>query len=124
MQRLRCRGVCAGSFSVSRFAKAHPVSRLDSDPLPQVGMGLPEGSLLSRRLSLPPRAPYEAQGKALAAFAGYLRHKAAMHPSVCALRRIHRPVCGARIARRALKHACALRPLHYREAAKTGAVSD
>ena len=35
-----------------------------------------------------------------------------MHPSVCALRRIHRPVCGARIARRALKHACALRPLH------------
>ena len=87
-------------------------------------MGLPEDSLLSRRLSLPPRAPYEAQGKALAAFAGYLRHKAAMHPSVCALRRIHRPVCGARIARRALKHACALRPLHYREAVKTGAVSD
>ena len=98
MQRLRRRKACAGSFSVSRFAKAHPVSRLDSDPLPQVGMGLPEDSLLSRRLSLPPRAPYEAQGKALAAFAGYLRHKAAMHPSVCALRRIHRPVCGARIA--------------------------
>ena len=43
-------------------------------------------------------------------FAGYLWGKAAMHPSVCALRRIHRPVCGARIARRALKHACALRP--------------
>ena len=83
---------------------------MDSDPLPQVGMGLPEDSLLSRRLSLPPRAPYEAQGKALAAFAGYLRHKAAMHPSVRALRRIHCPVCGARIARRALKHACALRP--------------
>ena len=40
---------------------------MDSDPLPQVGMGLPEDSLLSRRLSLPPRAPYEAQGKALAA---------------------------------------------------------
>ena len=45
-------------------------------------------------------------------------------PFVCALRRIHRPVCGARIARRALKHACALRPLRCREAAKTGAVSD
>ena len=87
-------------------------------------MGLPEGSLLSRRLSLPPRAPYEAQGKALAAFAGYLRHKAAMHPSVCALRRIHRPVCGDRIALRALKHTCVLRPLNYREAVKTGAVSD
>ena len=64
------------------------------------------------------------RGKALADFTGYLRRKAAMHPSVCALRRIHRPVCGARIARRALKHACALRPLHYREAVKTGAVSD
>ena len=54
--------------------------------------------------------PYETQGKVLPGFAGYLRRKAAMHPSVCALRRIHRPVCGARIARRALKHACALRP--------------
>ena len=50
------------------------------------------------------------QGKALPGFLGYLWSKAAMHPSVCALRRIHRPVCGARIARRALKHACALRP--------------
>ena len=47
-----------------------------------------------------------------------------MHPSVCALRRIHRPVCGARIALRALKHTCVLRPLHYREAVKTGAVSE
>ena len=56
--------------------------------------------------------PYEAQGKALPGFAGYLWGKAAMHPSVCAFRRSHRPVCGARIARRALKHACALRPLH------------
>ena len=54
--------------------------------------------------------PYETQGKVLPGFAGYLRRKAAMHPSVCALRRSHRPVCGARIARRALKHACALRP--------------
>ena len=45
-------------------------------------------------------------------FAGYLWGKAAMHPSVCALRRIHRPVCGARIALRALKHTCVLRPLH------------
>ena len=49
-------------------------------------------------------------GKALSGFLGYLWSKAAMHPSVCTLRRIHRPVCGARIARRALKHACALRP--------------
>ena len=47
-----------------------------------------------------------------------------MHPSVCALRRIHRPVCGARIALRALKHTCVLRPLRCREAAKTGAVSE
>ena len=47
-----------------------------------------------------------------------------MHPSVCTLRRIHRPVCGARIAPRALKHTCVLRPLHYREAVKTGAVSE
>ena len=64
------------------------------------------------------------RGKALPGVAGYLWRKAAMHPSVCALRRIHRPVCGARIARRALKHACALRPLRCREAAKTGAVSE
>ena len=54
--------------------------------------------------------PYEAQGKVLPGFAGHFCRQAAMHPSVCALRRIHRPVCGARIARRALKHACALRP--------------
>ena len=47
-----------------------------------------------------------------------------MHPSVCALRRIQRPVCGARIALRALKHTCVLRPLRYREAVKTGAVSE
>ena len=52
LQRLRRRKACAGSFSVSRFAKAHPVSRLDSDPLPQVGIGLPEGWLLSHRLYL------------------------------------------------------------------------
>ena len=56
--------------------------------------------------------PLRTRGKALPGSAGYLWGKAAMHPSVCALRRIHRPVCGARIARRALKHACALRPLH------------
>ena len=73
MQRLLYRKIRAGSFSVSRPAKAHPVSRLDSDPLPQVGMGLPEDSLLSRRLSLPPRAPYEAQGKALAEWYGVER---------------------------------------------------
>ena len=54
----------------------------------------------------------------------YLRRKAAVHPSGCALRRIQRPVCGARIALRALKHTCVLRPLHYREAVKTGAVSE
>ena len=34
------------------------------------------------------------------------------------------PVCGARIALRVLKHTCVLRPLHYREAVKTGAVSE
>ncbi len=68
--------------------------------------------------------PYEAQDKALPGVTGYLWGKAAMHPSVCAFRRSHRPVCGARIARRALKHACALRPLQYREAVKTGAVSE
>ena len=68
--------------------------------------------------------PYEAQGKVLPGFAGHFCRQAAMHPSVCALRRIHRPVCGARIALRALKHTCVLRPLHYREAVKTGAVSD
>ena len=59
--------------------------------------------LLARRSS---------QGKVLPGSTGYLRRKAAMHPSVCAFRRSHLPVCGARIARRALKHACALRPLH------------
>ena len=67
--------------------------------------------------------PLRTRGKALPGFEGYLRGKAAM-PPVCALRRIHCPVCGARIARRALKHACALRPLRCREAAKTGAVSE
>ena len=54
--------------------------------------------------------PLRTRGKALPGFAGYLRRKPATYPSVCALRRRHRPVCGARIARRALKHACALRP--------------
>ena len=34
------------------------------------------------------------QGKALPGFAGYLWGKAAMHPSVCALRRIHLPLQG------------------------------
>ena len=38
--------------------------------------------------------PYETQGKALPGFAGYFRRKAAMHPSVCALRRIHLPLQG------------------------------
>ena len=38
--------------------------------------------------------PYEARGKALPGFAGYLRRKAAMHPSVCAFRRIHLPLQG------------------------------
>ena len=68
--------------------------------------------------------PYEAQGKVLPNFTGYPRREAAMPPSGCALRRIQRPVCGARIALRALKHTCVLRPLRYREAVKTGAVSD
>ena len=54
--------------------------------------------------------PLQMRGQGAAGVCGYLWGKAAMHPSVCALRRIHRPVCGARIARRALKHACALRP--------------
>ena len=57
LQRLRRRKVRAGSFPVSRPTKAHPVSRSNSDPLPQVGIGRPKGSLLSRRLSLPPGAP-------------------------------------------------------------------
>ena len=56
--------------------------------------------------------PLRNRDKVLPDFTGYFRRQPAMHPSVCALRRIHRPVCGARIARRALKHACALRPLH------------
>ena len=34
------------------------------------------------------------------------------------------PVCSPRIMRRTLKRACILRPLRYREAVKTGAVSD
>ena len=38
--------------------------------------------------------PYEAQGKVLPGFTGYLHRKAAMHPSVCALRRSHLPLQG------------------------------
>ena len=57
MQRLLYRKIRAGSFSVSRPAKAHPVSRLDSDPLPQVGMGWLKGLLLSRKLFLPGGTP-------------------------------------------------------------------
>ena len=38
--------------------------------------------------------PYETQGKALPDFAGYFHRKAAMHPSVCAWRRIHLPLQG------------------------------
>ena len=38
--------------------------------------------------------PYEAQGKVLPGFTGYFRRKAAMHPFVCALRRIHLPLQG------------------------------
>ena len=68
--------------------------------------------------------PLRMWGRFLASFAGYLRREPAMHPSGCALRRIQRPVCGARIALRALKHTCVLRPLRYREAVKTGAVSE
>ena len=57
-------------------------------------------------------SPTKHRARPLPGVTGYLWGKAAMHPSVCAFRRSHRPVCGARIARRALKHACALRPLH------------
>ncbi len=39
--------------------------------------------------------PLRTQGKALPGFAGYLRRKAAMHPSVCALRRIQLPLQGS-----------------------------
>ena len=39
-------------------------------------------------------APTEAYGKALPGVAGYLRRKVAMHPSVCAERRIHLPLQG------------------------------
>ena len=38
--------------------------------------------------------PLRTRGKALPGFAGYLWGKAAMHPSVCALRRIHLPLQG------------------------------
>ena len=38
--------------------------------------------------------PYETQGGVLPGFAGYFRRKVAMHPSVCALRRIHLPLQG------------------------------
>ena len=38
--------------------------------------------------------PYETRGKALPGFAGYFHRKAAMHPFVCALRRIHLPLQG------------------------------
>ena len=38
--------------------------------------------------------PYEAQGKVLPGFTGYFRRKAAMHPFICALRRIHLPLQG------------------------------
>ena len=38
--------------------------------------------------------PYEAQGKPLPRVTGYLWGKAAMHPSVCAFRRIHLPLQG------------------------------
>ena len=56
--------------------------------------------------------PLRMRGRFLASFAGYLRCRAAMHPSGCALRRIQPPVCGARIALRALKHTRVLRPPH------------
>ena len=39
--------------------------------------------------------PYEAQGRVLPGFAGYLRRKAAVHPSGCALRRIQLPLQGS-----------------------------
>ena len=39
--------------------------------------------------------PREAQGRILPGFAGYLRRKAAMHPSGCALRRIQLPLQGS-----------------------------
>ena len=39
LRRLWYRKPRAGSFPVSRIAKVHPVSRSDSDPLPQVGIG-------------------------------------------------------------------------------------
>ena len=45
--------------------------------------------LLARRSS-----PTDAGGEVLPGFAGYFRRKAAMHPSVCALRRIHLPLQG------------------------------
>ena len=45
--------------------------------------------LLARRSS-----PTDAGGEVLPGFAGYFRRKAAMHPFVCALRRIHLPLQG------------------------------
>ena len=42
--------------------------------------------------------PLRTLGRALPGFAGYLRGRAAMHPSVCALRRIHLPLQGRLLA--------------------------
>ena len=39
-------------------------------------------------------SPTKHRARALPGFAGYFRRKAAMHPSVCALRRIHLPLQG------------------------------
>ena len=53
------------------------------------GLPPPQGSG-----TMPASSPTEAYGKALPGVAGYLRRKVAMHPSVCAERRIHLPLQG------------------------------
>ncbi len=53
-------------------------------------------ALRHRRLSgtMQASSPTKHGARALPGFAGYLRRKAAMHPSVCAFRRIHLPLQG------------------------------
>ena len=89
----RLRGLCrAGVFPRRGAWRRRGAFRDDAST------AAPQAAFRSAKYEVPALSaeivPLRRQDKVLPGFAGYLRRKAAMHPSVCTLRRIHLPLQG------------------------------